>query len=744
MRVEQWLRRAYRRSGSALPISTYDAIVYGANIGGIFYAMKMADAGKTVLVLNDYPANRLYGMMMGIMHTDVDTGNGKGVVRGLGDELYRRVAGMYSGGVGVRQESFLGGTSYGARPDFVKAALDAMLLIGNRPTNITFRHDEPILVADKVGTRIQGVRTALGDYRARMFLDSTYHGDLVNAAGVSVFVGREANATYGETQAGIRSPTNTFSTAVSPYVTPGDAGSGLLYGISNEAYGTVGDASPKVMAIAYRTWDNSTSNTLSPIPANYDASRYLLAKRNILAKGFTLFSQVVTTYLLQGSGSDVNTNGAGDAGAGQAFNYDGPETTEYVTATPARRKEIEKLIMEYQLGYLYWLRTDTDLPSAIRTSAAGLRLMNTTLWPDTPDYPGWPANLYVRQGRGMVGDAVLRQQDATVAGAVWPAVNPYEDIQVARIIYAGDRHWSRTLLVDDGAAVDGKRVVQEGGMALVTAIGNPIPAWVMWPKKSQCSNVMSTFDISASSTALGSTRMEVISQHLGQAAAALTLMILDTYPSLDVQDTLGSFSGSTYTTDPTKVAQFKQKLDYWNLYDTNGGAIVPVATSNAIMNAPVGVNGGTVTPTGTWTTANGSGNLSVFLAGRVGTVAASTMRFYPNLDTTGVYEVRLCWHASSANSRNTATIVRVVHAGGTYSTTKNQNVGTVAATDSGDWGLAGAYGTTGTSDDRRNAQIAASQFTFNSGAPSAHYVEIEVPASGGSSVISAVKFIKIS
>ena len=40
-------------------------------------------------------------------------------------------------------------------------------------------------------------------FAAKMFIDATYEGDLMAAAGVSFHVGREANAVYGETLNGV-------------------------------------------------------------------------------------------------------------------------------------------------------------------------------------------------------------------------------------------------------------------------------------------------------------------------------------------------------------------------------------------------------------------------------------------------------------------------------------------------------------------------------------------------------------
>lgn len=59
-----------------------------------------------------------------------------------------------------------------------------------------------------------------------MFLDATYEGDLLAAAGVAFHVGREANSKYNETLNGIQKQKNNhnhrFTAKVDPYVIPGD------------------------------------------------------------------------------------------------------------------------------------------------------------------------------------------------------------------------------------------------------------------------------------------------------------------------------------------------------------------------------------------------------------------------------------------------------------------------------------------------------------------------------------------
>ena len=57
----------------------------------------------------------------------------------------------------------------------------------------------------KEGARIASITTLSGKtYRAKMFIDATYEGDLMAAAGVDYHVGREAQSVYGEQWNGVQ------------------------------------------------------------------------------------------------------------------------------------------------------------------------------------------------------------------------------------------------------------------------------------------------------------------------------------------------------------------------------------------------------------------------------------------------------------------------------------------------------------------------------------------------------------
>src|SRR6185295_12077425 len=104
-------------------------------------------------------------------------------------------------------------------------------------------------------------------FRAKMFIDATYEGDLMARAKVSYHVGREANATYGETLNGIRAetPKHQFIVPVDPYKKPGDASSGLLPFIQAGDGGTPGDGDKRVQTYNYRLC--FTTNDANRLPA---------------------------------------------------------------------------------------------------------------------------------------------------------------------------------------------------------------------------------------------------------------------------------------------------------------------------------------------------------------------------------------------------------------------------------------------------------------------------------------------
>lgn len=658
-------------SGAGNP---FDLVVYGANPGGLFAAIAAAKRGARVLVLE--PSQWVGGMLTGgLSATDINKGDFSAQVNGMARDFFAAVATE----LGQREETFWR-NGYAAEPRFFQIIMGRML--GEAGVQIV--KGAILRGVTKSGTRIVSVDTSAGSYYATNYVDGTYEGDLIAAAGCTVAIGREANALYTENYNGIR-PAGTsvqFHASVSPYVTAGVAGSGLLPGVWSEAIGTNGTASPYVMGFNYRLCTAKTgANKISmPEPASYDPLNYELLGRHVAAVGSgwtTLDAQALVLQLQNRSGLsnawDWN-NGTYPLGV----SFIDPMCTEYITATEERRAVIRQRVKDHVLGWFKFMRTDTRVPAAVRTDAAAWGLLGDQF----EAYGGFSPQMYVREGRRLVGDFILKETDMLNATS-------YTD-GVATMYYSLDSHHVRR--VNDAG------VTKNEGYIFGVSIygnGNPVPFRVMKPKATECTNLLATFAISVSRVAFTSLRMEPISMGLGEAAGIAA--VIAAQRGIDV----GSVSG----------AEVLELQDRFRL-KAPGGAILSQDDA-----APF--NQGTVTTNGSWTAAPVAicFGLPVHAASAA---AGAYKRFAPNLGANGAYDVYLHYIVRDTSARSTATPVSVVHAGGTTTLTLDQNTGK----DGGNW-------------------VCIGRFTLRRGTPSANYVEIGTDGAN-SSVIGAVKFVPAS
>ena len=169
-----------------------DVCVYGGTPGGMATAVQAARMGKkAVLVVF---RRHVGGMTSGGL-TATDVGN-RGAIGGLAQEFYRP----------RRQAKRLPALRGG------KGVSRALLKEAGVP--VYFEHRLKDVTKD--GTRITALRTENGNtFQAKVFVDATYEGDLLAAAGVSFHVGREGNAKYGETTTASASATPTTSPSTS-------------------------------------------------------------------------------------------------------------------------------------------------------------------------------------------------------------------------------------------------------------------------------------------------------------------------------------------------------------------------------------------------------------------------------------------------------------------------------------------------------------------------------------------------
>ncbi|WP_420477383.1 FAD-dependent oxidoreductase, partial [Noviherbaspirillum sp. ST9] len=211
-----------------------DICVYGGTSAGVIAAYTAKKMGKKVLLIE--PGRHLGGMSSGgLGYTDI--GN-KFVVTGLAKDFYRRIGSYYGK---FEQWIFEPKVAESIFNDYVKAA------------NLEVLFDNQLIKVKKKGNRINEITLEHSKepeatiVRAKVFIDCTYEGDLMASAGVSYIVGRESNSQYHETINGVQlMEGHQLPDSISPYVIPGNPGSGLLWGISKQKLNANGTGDKKV------------------------------------------------------------------------------------------------------------------------------------------------------------------------------------------------------------------------------------------------------------------------------------------------------------------------------------------------------------------------------------------------------------------------------------------------------------------------------------------------------------------
>lgn len=281
-------------SARAAEPAEYDLVVYGGTSGGITAAIQATRLGKSVVLIE--PTRHIGGLTAGGLGA-TDIGN-KSAIGGMSREFYRRIGAYYaqdSAWKYQRPDQYRSRRQQSAEPEMwtfephvADRIYQEMLKEAKVPLVLEERLDLKNGVTRQNG-RITAIRMESGrTFPGKMFIDATYEGDLMAKAGVSYFVGREANSVYDETLDGVQIQNATkhqFIKKVDPYITPGDPSSGLLPLVSGEAPGRDGQGDRRVQAYNYRmcTTDVPENRREWPKPEGYDPKTYELLLRNFEA-----------------------------------------------------------------------------------------------------------------------------------------------------------------------------------------------------------------------------------------------------------------------------------------------------------------------------------------------------------------------------------------------------------------------------------------------------------------------------
>lgn len=466
-----------------------DLCIYGGTSGAIAAAVAARRNGLSVVVLEQ--SNHVGGMSAGgLSYTDI--GN-KHAIGGVAREFYRRTGARY----GVAEH-------WCFEPHVAEAVFQDWI----REEKIDVFYETFLADVECRDGKIVRLRTENGlEISASMFLDCSYEGDLMAAAGVSHAIGREANAQYGETYNGAQvRDLHQFELPVDPYRIEGDPSSGLLPGIE-AGEPVIGAGDERVQAYNFRLClCNDPANQI-PItePEGYDRAHYELLARYCRAgyvPEFTKFDP------LENGKVDMNNHGAFSTdfiGANHA----------YPAASYVERERIFQAHVAHVKGLLWFWKQDAAVPAEFQ------KPFQAWGWAadEFVDRGGFSHALYVREARRLVGDVVMTEHHCTGAETA------SESVGLAA--YTMDSHNCRRF-VRDG------RVVNEGDVQVHGGPPFPISYRALIPKRGECQNLFVPFCLSASHIAFGSIRMEPVFMILAESCVHAAKLAID--QGLPVQD----------------------------------------------------------------------------------------------------------------------------------------------------------------------------------------------------------------
>ncbi len=479
----------------AMAQQSYDLVVYGGTAAGVATAVSAARQGLKTALLE--PRNQIGGMVSGgLSGTDVGR---REVIGGFALEFY------YRSGMEYGLNRHLQEVAWMPEPKVAEKVFRDML----RESGVTLleRHRlrEKTGVV-KQGNRVQEITMENGArFRAKAFADASYEGDLMAQAGVTYTFGREGTAQYGEDLAGVRAVTESHQFAVD--ISARDAQGKLLPEISPEPRGEPGSADKRIQAYNFRVIaTNVAANRLPwPKPEGYSAARYELLARYLqgmipyLGRPMTL-NEVSLLRIIPNGKADFNNRG------GFSTDYIG-KNYQYPDGDYATRERIWREHEEYQKGFYYFLANDPRVPASLQKEINEWGLARD----EYVNNGHWPDQLYVREGRRMVGTYVSTQKDLQT------------DLRKPDVIgmgsYNSDSHNVQRFENAQG-------FVENEGDVQVAVKPYQIPYRVLTPRREEAENLLVPVCFSASHIAYSSMRMEPQYMILGQAAgiaAALSI-----------------------------------------------------------------------------------------------------------------------------------------------------------------------------------------------------------------------------
>ena len=320
---------------------------------------------------------------------------------------------------------------------------------------------------------------------AAVYVDASYEGDLLAQRCVPFRVGRESRDLHGErwagTQPAYRPSKHNFDAVVSPLADDGS----LLPHVQEATDDVLGAGDGALMAFQFRVCLTHRDPIPFEEPDGYDPAEFELLERWRAARPERELMGLVRDLLPNGK-CDVNSIGP------FSLNVLDGSSRDYLDGD---REAVRAHHLEYTKRFLFHVA-----PEGWGLCAA-----------EFTDTGGWPHQLYVREGRRMVGDYVLTEHDLVESRSHADTIarGSYNiDIREVR------RTWRMLPEFTPTPAV-----FNEGYLSVpVRPYG--IPYRCLTPQRDDATDLLVPVALSASHVAYSSVRMEPTWMMLGHAAGA--------------------------------------------------------------------------------------------------------------------------------------------------------------------------------------------------------------------------------
>ncbi|WP_419193046.1 FAD-dependent oxidoreductase [Kolteria novifilia] len=466
-----------------------DVVIYGSTPGGFCAAIAAAREGASVILLE--PTDHVGGLNTGGLSFSDSNQTVRSSVMGLFDEWHRRIEEDYAArGIELPYKVSEKNHAKWTYEPHVAMRVTRQMLDEAKVTLLTKRYLRSVT---KDGTAIISLVTSDGTFTGKVFIDASYEGDLLAAAGVSWTIGREGRDEFGESLAGKQYPKRTMT------IDGFDAQGSPLPMITTTDAGPTESGDRNVMTYSFRLCLTADPDNKVPMPtpANYDPARFEVVRRYLETGRNVRFD----LYPLPGDKFDGNNAIAGQFSLGLVGGG-----KDWCEADEAGRKAIWEAHKQYTLEFFHFLTTDPAVPEEIKKKYIDLGLCKD----EFAAYGHFSPALYVREGRRMRGMYVLSENDITK--------KPTKPDPIVVSSFPIDSHDCQRVAHKEGG------VVNEGTIFPVRVKGTRhgyayhVPYRSVLPKPEECTNLLVPVALSCTHVGISSIRVEPTWMILGQSA----------------------------------------------------------------------------------------------------------------------------------------------------------------------------------------------------------------------------------